>query len=114
MNITEREIVVYCSKYGTFYSSANPTFEKNKRCRHCKKTRLICYMKTEECILCLPCVEILNYPTETILTPPTCIKNVIKEEIKDFTLDDFVSGNDLEQHIIQIGTKPSYRTMCDY
>lgn len=123
---TEEERILYCSKYGTFYTATSPGYEKNNHCQKCKKTNLTCYMKGSDCVLCLFCVEHQNssplYPIVQIETvkqsnfsqPIEGLSPSYAYDEEKIDLTTFVNDNGLDKYVIQIDDgKPSYKMMCD-
>lgn len=63
MQPTKEERIQYCAKYGTFINTLVKHRQECK-CDNCGKNNLTVYLESNNIMLCLSCVEILNYPQD--------------------------------------------------
>ena len=125
MQPTKQEKIQYCSKFGIF---TNTTFQAHQivpTCENCGKMNLIVCLKSIDCVLCLPCVEILNDPLcNTINIDNQMKKEYHKNDSDTLSEDDIFNPFD---YLYQMGKKDdsnislkhkppifsSHRMMCD-
>ena len=70
MQATDQEKIQYCSIFGTFVNTKVYKQEIAIKCNNCGKKNPITCLKSADCVLCLPCVEILNVSKDIDTSDP--------------------------------------------
>ena len=63
----KQEKIIFCLKFGTYFTSAIRDYQCGMICKKCEKSNLEVYIGTDTCILCLPCAQFLSDPSRKVI-----------------------------------------------